>query len=142
MERQNRSDLQRILEAAASQGDALDGCDADAELGLTLPGDGNETTFSEEGGYQTLLCEGRAVGGFGPGELCEEGIKNGYQALLPELRAFVPKPARVKEIIDEDAPSYAVLVDGVRHGLSLANARRARAHIGFIDGRGLIESSR
>lgn len=44
-------------------------------------------------------------------DLAETGIGNAYQALLPTLRQYVSQPADIEEIIDEDAPSYAV-----RHG--------------------------
>jgi hypothetical protein len=40
--------------------------------------------------------------------LAEGGIGKAYQALLPELRKYVPQPAGVEEIIDNDTPRYSV----------------------------------
>lgn len=41
-------------------------------------------------------------------DLAETGIRDGYEALLPELRKYVPQPAKVEEVIDSDTPSYSV----------------------------------
>ncbi len=40
--------------------------------------------------------------------LAETGIGKAYRKLLPELRKYVPRPARVEESIDNDAPRYSV----------------------------------
>lgn len=40
--------------------------------------------------------------------LAETGIREAYEALLPELRKYVPQPAQVEEVIDSDTPSYSV----------------------------------
>jgi hypothetical protein len=40
--------------------------------------------------------------------LAEEGIGQAYESLLPELRKYVQQPVQIEEVIDNDAPSYAV----------------------------------
>lgn len=45
-------------------------------------------------------------------DLAETGIKNAYDELLPQLRKYVSQPARVAEIIDDEAPRYTVIADG------------------------------
>lgn len=40
--------------------------------------------------------------------LAEVGIKEAYQSMLRDLRHYVPEPAQVQEVVDNDAPSYAV----------------------------------
>jgi hypothetical protein len=40
--------------------------------------------------------------------LAEMGIKSAYEALLPTLARYVEHPAPIQEIIDRDAPHYAV----------------------------------
>jgi hypothetical protein len=47
--------------------------------------------------------------------LAETGIKEAYDALLPELRKYLPAPAAVEEIIDNGAPRYAVFAEGVEY---------------------------
>ncbi len=37
-------------------------------------------------------------------DLAETGIKKAYDELLPQLGKYVSQPARVVEIIDEEAP--------------------------------------
>ena len=41
-------------------------------------------------------------------DLAEQGIREGYERLLPELRVFVSDPADVEEALDPDTESYAV----------------------------------
>jgi hypothetical protein len=41
-------------------------------------------------------------------DLAETGIRKAYERLLPELRKYVPQPAPVEEIIDNDTPRYSV----------------------------------
>jgi hypothetical protein len=41
-------------------------------------------------------------------DLAETGIREAYESLLPELRKYVPQPARVQELIDNDTPRYSV----------------------------------
>jgi len=45
-------------------------------------------------------------------DLAETGIAEAYQALLPELRKYVPEPAKLEELTDNDAPRYAVKCRG------------------------------
>ncbi len=45
-------------------------------------------------------------------DLAETGIAEAYERLLPELRKYVPHPARVEEVIDNDPPIYAVRCGG------------------------------
>jgi len=40
--------------------------------------------------------------------LAEAGIREAYESLLPELRKYVPRPAEVEEVIDNDGGRYAV----------------------------------
>lgn len=40
--------------------------------------------------------------------LAEMGIAEQYNALLPQLRRYVPSPAPIEELIDPDAPRYSV----------------------------------
>jgi len=41
-------------------------------------------------------------------DLAEQGIREAYERLLPELRKFVPAPAEVQEDLDPDTGRYAV----------------------------------
>jgi hypothetical protein len=41
-------------------------------------------------------------------DLAEAGIGAAYNALLPVLRNYVPQPAPLEELLDEDAASYVV----------------------------------
>jgi hypothetical protein len=45
-------------------------------------------------------------------ELAEQGIADAYQSLFPELSRYVAHPAPLDELIDDDAPSYAVRCAG------------------------------
>jgi len=45
-------------------------------------------------------------------DLAETGIAEAYQALQPELRKYVPDPAKVEESTDDDAPRYSVACRG------------------------------
>jgi hypothetical protein len=47
--------------------------------------------------------------------LAEGGILSAYQALLPALEKHIPSPAPVKEIKDDDDPSYSVECQGVTY---------------------------
>jgi hypothetical protein len=40
--------------------------------------------------------------------LAETGFREAYESLLPELRKYVPQPAPIEEVIDNDTPSYSV----------------------------------
>jgi hypothetical protein len=68
MERQNRTYLQRIASAAGVQ--LSDDCDADTELGVTMPSAAGASAieFVQSGGAAELRCGGRAVGRFRPGD--------------------------------------------------------------------------
>jgi hypothetical protein len=48
-------------------------------------------------------------------ELAETGIKNAYEELLPVLKNHIAAPASVTEKIDNDAPSYSVVCQGVTY---------------------------
>jgi hypothetical protein len=41
-------------------------------------------------------------------DLAETGIREAYESLLPELRKYVPQPAQIDEVIDNDTPKYSV----------------------------------
>jgi hypothetical protein len=45
-------------------------------------------------------------------ELAEGGIARAYEKLLPRLRQYVPRPAPIEELFDNDAPLYAVRYAG------------------------------
>ena len=45
-------------------------------------------------------------------DLAETGIAEAYQEFLPELRKYVPEPAKVEELSDHDAPRYSVKCRG------------------------------
>ena len=40
--------------------------------------------------------------------LAETGIGEAYGSLAPELRKYVQEPARIQELVDNDAPRYSV----------------------------------
>ena len=41
-------------------------------------------------------------------DLAETGIGEAYESLLPKLRQYVQQPARIEELVDNDAPRYSV----------------------------------
>jgi hypothetical protein len=41
-------------------------------------------------------------------DLAEVGINEAYQSVVPVLGQYVPEPAQVQEVVNNDAPSYAV----------------------------------
>lgn len=41
-------------------------------------------------------------------DLAEGGIRTAYQALTPKLKAYIQDPEEITEMMDHDAPSYAV----------------------------------
>ena len=45
-------------------------------------------------------------------DLAETGIREAYERLLPELRKYVPQPATVEEVIENDTPRYSVRCGG------------------------------
>jgi hypothetical protein len=63
-ERQNRTYLQRITQAAGVQ--LSDACDADAELGVTIPSQTNASTSEllQSGNSTEIRCNGRAIARF------------------------------------------------------------------------------
>lgn len=68
-ERQNRSVLQRVLQAAGAQDQQLpDSCDAESELSLVIPGapDAGVTELRERDGATAFICAGREMGDFAP----------------------------------------------------------------------------
>lgn len=44
--------------------------------------------------------------------LAEDGIAEGYESVLPELRKFVKNPSAIDEVRNDDTPSYAVRCGG------------------------------
>lgn len=48
-------------------------------------------------------------------DLAEGGILSAYKELLPVLKEHIASPAPVKEIKDDDEPSYSVECQGVSH---------------------------
>ena len=40
--------------------------------------------------------------------LAEAGIKEAYQSMMRVLGQYVSEPAQVQEVVDNDAPSYAL----------------------------------
>ena len=47
-------------------------------------------------------------------DLAEAGIREAYEALLPAIRKLVPDPAKIVEILDNDAGAYGVRC-GAKH---------------------------
>lgn len=47
--------------------------------------------------------------------LAETGVREAYERLLPSLTKYVSKPVKVEEIIDSNAPSYAITAGGIRY---------------------------
>lgn len=47
--------------------------------------------------------------------LSEAGIKETYEALLPELKRYVPSPVKVEELLDADQPRYSVVAAGTEY---------------------------
>ena len=41
-------------------------------------------------------------------DLAEAGIKNAYHSLARDLARYISPPAEVREVVDNDAPSYVV----------------------------------
>lgn len=48
-------------------------------------------------------------------DLAEAGINEAYESILPRLRQYVAAPLEMEELLDSDAPSYAVVVGGQEH---------------------------
>jgi hypothetical protein len=44
--------------------------------------------------------------------LAEAGIKEAYESILPQLGRFVPRPAAVDELVDDEGLRYTVSSDG------------------------------
>jgi len=40
--------------------------------------------------------------------LAEAGINEAYKSVVPVLGQYVPEPAQIQEVVDNDAPSYVV----------------------------------
>ena len=40
--------------------------------------------------------------------LAEAGIKRTYESIVKDLGHYVPEPAQIQEVINNDAPSYVV----------------------------------
>lgn len=70
MERQNRTFLQQALNRMGAQLDVFDGCDAESETGVVIPGsaDLGVVSWRERRGIATFRCNGRDMGGFTPGD--------------------------------------------------------------------------
>lgn len=45
-------------------------------------------------------------------DLAEGGIGEAYRLLMPELACYVPTPAPIEEVIDDESPRYAIRVLG------------------------------
>lgn len=45
-------------------------------------------------------------------DLAETGLKEAYDALLPQLRRYTPNPVSIVEHIDSDRPRYAISAGG------------------------------
>jgi hypothetical protein len=45
-------------------------------------------------------------------KLAEGGIERAYEALMPELKRYVQRPAQIEETVDNDAPLYSVTFAG------------------------------
>jgi hypothetical protein len=47
--------------------------------------------------------------------LAETGLKAQYDKLRPRLRKYIAQPAAVRELINNDEPSYIVVCQGIRY---------------------------
>jgi hypothetical protein len=50
-------------------------------------------------------------------DLAETGIGEAYERLLPELREYVPHPAPMEELIDNDSSRYSVRCGGKEYAI-------------------------
>jgi hypothetical protein len=48
-------------------------------------------------------------------DLAETGLKAGYDKLRPRMRKYIPQTAVVRELINNDEPSYSVICQGIRY---------------------------
>ena len=49
--------------------------------------------------------------------LAEAGINDAYKSVVPVLAQYVPEPAQIQEIVDHDAPSYAVKCGNLEYAI-------------------------
>jgi hypothetical protein len=118
-ERQNRAALGQVVRSAGGK-EELGGCNADTELGLTIPGlkDPTSVAVKASGASVTLECDGSVVGSFEPGS-----GDTPPPALWPVLaRDMTLHPALHGEIAKTGrAPQH------VKASFMLANARMERS---------------
>jgi hypothetical protein len=50
-------------------------------------------------------------------DLAETAIAEAYEGMLPELRKYVPHPARVEQVVDNDIPSYSIRCGGKEYAI-------------------------
>lgn len=54
-------------------------------------------------------------------DLAEQGIAVAYWRVVRELEAYVPAPAQIEEILDDELPSYLIRCNGAEHLIYSAN---------------------
>ena len=54
-------------------------------------------------------------------DLAEQGIADAYRRILPELEAYVPAPAQIEEVLDDELPSYLIRCNGKEYLVYSAN---------------------
>ena len=48
-------------------------------------------------------------------DLAETGLKAAYDKLRPQMRKYIPQTAAVREVINNDDPSYTVVCQGIKY---------------------------
>lgn len=118
MERQNRTYLQRVVAAAGGPAGMPDDCDADSELGVSMPGatGASATAFRARDGVRRLRCGEREIGGFTAGSGAAPPAAfwptafhavTAHPALFREMRASGRAPALLETAYNQ-APSATV----------------------------------
>jgi hypothetical protein len=106
-ELQNRAHLVRVLRSAGAKNPSLDDCDAQTELGLSLPsvGDAVPVEAKQSAAVTTLECNGRVVGLFESGT--EDPAPTGLWPVLarhmtmhPALRARLAAEGRAPRRVE------------------------------------------
>lgn len=123
MERQNRSVLQRVVQAAGAQAQQLpDACDAETELSLVIPGapDAGATLLRERSGAIIFVCSDREMGGFTPGD------STAPLALWPAIYAEMPTHPALHHRMREDGHAPARLNVSYREGAASPSERSWR----------------
>ncbi|MEZ5955797.1 MAG: hypothetical protein R3C27_01095 [Hyphomonadaceae bacterium] len=124
MERQNRSYLQRIVQAAGAQAQQLpDACDAETELSLVMPNapDSGVAEVRERQGVFTFVCADREMGGFSAGDGAAPPA-----ALWPAVYAEMPTHPVLHRRVRESGRAPAQMSISYRNGAGQSAERTWR----------------